>query len=328
MLTKKNLVNKGQGRGFAPDACALCHKKAIGIPFKDLCWHHPVFENKRVLICSECEFAFCEPLDSNLYDDYYENHYKNLLGIHPWINKYLQASKFDSKFLYNFFSASRYLNTFKRFLEIGSGDGQAIKTLRRISNVDIYATDYNLSKRFLQKYKVRNFDLASNEQIKFFDCVYSNHTFEHISIDNLKDLLIKLGSLLSDNGILIIGLPNEYHAVLKMNSHSPHANFFSPKSAVKLLELAGYTILECLMYGDEEDITNKYCPPNSIFSCIPSPFIRQSIVLVTFPIKKLRNIIKNIIFPSAEDRFNFLSKKDSANILIIAKSNIAVNCKN
>lgn len=302
--------------------CVLCQQDIFQIPFIDLCWHHPVFDKKQILICNDCEFAFCEPLDSSLYDDYYQNHYKDLLGIHPYINKYLHPIKFDSKFLYNFFNSSRYLKTFKSFLEIGSGDGNAIKTLRTISDVDIYISDYNISEKFLRKYKAHKFDPKSSEQLQFFDCIYSNHTLEHVSINDLKNMLITLKTYIKKDGILVVCLPNEYHAITKMNSHSPHVNFFSPKSAARIFELAGYKVLECTTYGEEEDITNKYCPPKSIFSFVPSLTIRKAIVLLTFPIKKLRNMIKNLLSTPTESQFNCLSKHQSSNILIVAQQDL------
>ena len=138
-------------------------------------------------------------------------------------------------------------------LDLGCGDGINVSGLISIFDeldyeYQITASDYNpsrvakLQKKFPQV-RTKMYDLLKDDDIVKYDLILFNHVLEHIENDKLA--LTNLNKLLSKEGLIILGIPNEgcFIAQLRNKIFQPkilkftdHVNFYTSNSIEKKFE--------------------------------------------------------------------------------------------
>lgn len=162
-------------------------------------------ENKNVYQCEKCFLYFIEsPTDEEIYL-LYKNEYHNSIK-----NKIFELAK--SKMRY-----ARCLNQFnfiknaincdnKKVCEIGAFDGLLLNIFKN-NGCKVFGYELNDRAREYAKNKY-NIDLKPNflEDNQKYDIIILSHVIEHFK--EPKEILLKIKSMLNDNGFIYIEVPN------------------------------------------------------------------------------------------------------------------------
>jgi 2-polyprenyl-3-methyl-5-hydroxy-6-metoxy-1,4-benzoquinol methylase len=142
-------------------------------------------------------------------------------------------------------------------LEAGCGDGVVLKALCNLKNSCIVGCDYNLlrskrAKSACPDALIINSDLRNiSFKKRSFQIIIINHVLEHIQED--MTVLCNLSTLLKDDGILILGAPNEGCFLGYLRNHyiqrwilrqTDHAHFYTERELVSKIYKAGFDILD------------------------------------------------------------------------------------
>jgi 2-polyprenyl-3-methyl-5-hydroxy-6-metoxy-1,4-benzoquinol methylase len=155
-----------------------------------------------------------------------------------------------------------------KILDVGPGHGffsylvkKNFPDYEKMDLVDISETSLHMTKKIIgydgDKIKYFNKDIFLFDEISKYDFIVLGEILEHL--DNPKEILSKLSSLLSDNGLFWITTPTNSPAI-------DHVYLFKNRSEVlKLVESAGLEILDSQSFiaedvdeitADEKKITN------------------------------------------------------------------------
>jgi len=148
-----------------------------------------------------------------------------------------------------------------RILDLGCGDGQNLEWLIKFIKINskaiqLYATDYNLlrlrrTKNAFPDIKITLMDIHHPVFRKgYFHIIFCNHVLEHVS--NPTFALLKSSFMLNDNGIIIIGVPNEgslwwqlaYKLEPEVRKATDHKHFFTMSQLVEMTQKVELSIIE------------------------------------------------------------------------------------
>lgn len=148
-----------------------------------------------------------------------------------------------------------------KLLDAGCGDGVLLEPLTHLEGFEIYGVDYSpvrvkRARENAPQAVVQQADLTSPESLarlgftdEFFDAIVMSQVLEHIAQDT--SVLRHIATLLSTNGIFILGVPNEgcllgriRNKVLQPNiaRTTDHVNFYTEKDMTQKLVQAGFVV--------------------------------------------------------------------------------------
>lgn len=199
--------------------------------------------NIDVLECSGCGLVYLSSLN-HIQDKHYEES-----GMHdyqePNIDNWLKETESDDKRRYDFLK-EKIEN--KNVLDFGCGVGGflgiAKKSSRKISGVELErALQSSFQERGLNVFS----DLKeAKEQPEKYDLITAFHVFEHLK--DPKEILKDLSQLLTDNGEIIIEVPNSNDVLLTLYENETFQNFtywsqhiflFNKMTMTELIKQAG-----------------------------------------------------------------------------------------
>lgn len=223
---------------YGQDRCIICDfaLSPENITFYSKVWCDDLSSERSIFNCKSCGLGYSYPFLSKqqeqaLYHDY-PQHYilKNILEnkadifqkmIYSIENAFggiffsegkIILKKFISSFLFQrLFQTYPIYCSFNNknpiILDIGCGDGCFLDKAKR-AGWDCYGTEYNdgLIQRLAARGITACKDIEEYAGKKKFDVIRINHTLEHLVNPNAT--LDAVYELLSDNGSLIIGVPN------------------------------------------------------------------------------------------------------------------------
>jgi len=223
-------------------SCQICAGNIISEASYLDTYGHTLFQDKMMLVCQECGFGQIYPeIEKNKLNDFYENFWRSeaspaFLDFKEWA---LSKTILDARSLSQLLLGAQYLKNKKEysFLDIGPGIGWSFISAQHIlADVKLFtielcreAKDY-YSKNLDKITIVNNFGELGDKM----DVVLMSHSLEHFSIHDIDELFVDIHSILTDNGILIIEVPNEMKMPYRDN-HTPHLSFFSLESLQKLV---------------------------------------------------------------------------------------------
>jgi SAM-dependent methyltransferase len=176
----------------------------------------------------------------------------------------LEKSK-DYNYLiqWNHLKALDFLNNLyniKSLLDIGTFNGFFVKFLR-VKGYNAYGTDFNEDAINIG---IKNYDLkgilSTNIEefgLNKFDCITAFEVIEHLEDPN--QFLLKINTLLEDNGIVIISCPNNKMLWRVQVDYPPHhLSRFSPKSLDFILEKNGFKVIRHYEQMSSIDLIRNY----------------------------------------------------------------------
>lgn len=237
--------------------CALCQSEKIEKIFisqnkhgRHLLDPEDTFD---VFSCFECGCTFLGKLDtdSGYYKKYYESgYYENTTG--PLLSKLLDVlSRFLAYKKQQLILASLKKKNGISILDVGCGEGSFLLKLNAkkfIKNgVEINQEGVAICRKSgLEIYSQNLIDI--NFENKKFDVITLWHVLEHLP--NPVEMLKKIHTILSDNGVLIFEVPNtdsfgfKYGREDWFHLDSPrHLMLYNIRSVTRLCELSGFRII-------------------------------------------------------------------------------------
>ena len=217
-----------------------------------------------VCVCEDCGLSFLSPRwTEQKYLDFYQNDYDKYYRPNVITQSYRKNADKDP---YSYYPILKRLqdrglisNATKKYLDIGSGSGQKLEIFKSIEFIDtFYAIEP--SKACFEQLKNRGVQVITNDisadwekaYQSHFDLITMRHVLEHFM--NPLEVLQKLRSTLSPNGIIYIAIPNalilENRQLLKSFFRVVHTFYFNKYSIQNLVHKAGYEIID-LQEGDE-----------------------------------------------------------------------------
>lgn len=188
-------------------------------------------------------------------EDWYENEQIVSPDSNPWLHlNHIMES--ELALLYK-----KYTGSGKEILDLGCGDGRNRNFLKAMGS-KVIATDYNMIRVTRANHGDTRYDSLFMSNLlslplpdKYCQVIHFDQVLEHIP--EPKKALASIYRVLRDDGVLILGIPNEgcwYHQ-LKFRikpvllKKTDHVNFFTLKSVTKLLDECGFMALEAKKMG-------------------------------------------------------------------------------
>jgi len=164
--------------------------------------------------CDNCKLLFTTPRPSiNKIAKYYKtenylSHNENKKGLVPWIYNAVKKINIQNKFRIAFDDACLKTGK-KQLLDYGCGIGDFLCYAQQkgcnVYGCDLSADARALASRKIGKEIVKPIELTTLPD-KYFDVITMWHVLEHI--DDLETIVSLLYKLLSDNGRLVVAVPN------------------------------------------------------------------------------------------------------------------------
>lgn len=181
-------------------------------------------------------------------DCWYTNNQLELTGQSKYTNENRE------KFLSDLLLERDLLKDRLTFLDAGSGDGYFSKIIKNNTDFEVIGVEYNPLR--VERFSSEDFGegiRADLRKIPFkngsIDIIWSNHAIEHIDED--EEVLKEFYGLLRDEGLLILGTPNEGCLMARIrnnymmpNLNTDHVNFYTSEEFSNKIESAGFEIEE------------------------------------------------------------------------------------
>jgi len=212
----------------------------------------------------------------------------------------------------NFLKIINYIETqnIKKILEIGPGSGLFLKMInkKKINICAIEPGEKEYKKLKKNKFKIMHkaFPCRIKKFKKKFDLIIFNDVFEHLRIDKIKESIKLIDEFLSQNGKLILNLPNSdgiffkfaqyfriinidffYKRLWQYDSSSPHTAYYNKKNIIMLIEKNGNLFYNNSIPSQSIAFNNKKRIKYSIKNPILFFLINTIIKIFYFPIIKL-----------------------------------------
>lgn len=237
--------------------CVLCGSRK----FSTICSDDP----SKLVRCNDCQLVFFNPLPSQKYLD---NYYSSESGYLPSIEENLRS--FEKEPTLWFHTANWILYKIyqhmveekgQRLLDVGSAYGFFLIFAKQ-RGLDVLGLEVSSeTSRYArqQGIKVLNETLATAElERNSFDIVTMNNVLEH-TLNPVAELE-KAFSILKPSGVIYVGTPNLDSLVSrvdgikwKMKSWPNHLYYFTPETLGRILDKAGFTVLESFTHMGESD---------------------------------------------------------------------------
>ncbi len=206
-----------------------------------------------VQICTACGHGvMATPPTTFQLEEYYKQQYwstRPMLTDQVKITKDAFKQDLRAQSQIDFISAYADVNSIKVLLEIGAGPAFASLVLKERRNNSLVINVCEPGEGWREHYRENSiinispyFPFESNQK---FDYIHTSHWLEHML--DLKDTVIRLNRFLNPSGMIFVEVPNtEYQYWDLPLSDTPHIQFFTPSSLVKVFENHGF---ECLKVG-------------------------------------------------------------------------------
>jgi len=219
---------------------------------------------KNVMKCRECYFVYLWPKgDLEEIAGFYKEGFRNLPREKMGMAKHDPEDQFRSRLGQaerRLERVEHYINDQSNVLEIGSGAGSFISVIKPLVRscmaieLDPIFAGHVRKKCDVQVYE----EPVENLNLSPFDVICMWHVLEHLYDPSA--MIQKLMSMLTENGVLFIEVPNVLDPLLTVYRipefkefyyQSPHLYCFSPETLKKTLEKGGYRaeIFPIQIYG-------------------------------------------------------------------------------
>lgn len=295
------------------NTCKVCssnHYKKIG-EIKNI-WK----EYKDVYQCDECSLYFIDSPTDEEINSLYKNEYHNNIK-----NKLFEIAKSKMRYArslsqFNFIKQTIDLKN-KDICEIGAFDGLLLSLFKKNNN-NVFGYELNDDARVYAKKKY-DIDLKENflESKSKYDIIILSHVIEHFR--EPKEILIKIKSMLKENGFIYIEVPNSpmpnecsYNMIMRY-LNTEHIVNFNMYNLIKFAESADLKIVRSEYNNYNISIDNENLRISLLEGSLPN--FSNYFAFSLFALKTL--IIPNVTFTNYKNKSNKWSYGE--NIRLIAK---------
>ncbi|SUW00501.1 class I SAM-dependent methyltransferase [Brachyspira pilosicoli] len=295
------------------NTCKVCssnHYKKIG-EIKNI-WK----EYKDVYQCDECSLYFIDSPTDEEINSLYKNEYHNNIK-----NKLFEIAKSKMRYArslsqFNFIKQTIYLKN-KDICEIGAFDGLLLSLFKKNNN-NVFGYELNDDARVYAKKKY-DIDLKENflESKSKYDIIILSHVIEHFR--EPKEILIKIKSMLKENGFIYIEVPNSpmpnecSYNMLMRYLNTEHIVNFNMDNLIKFAESADLKIVRSEYNNYNISIDNENLRISLLEGSLPN--FSNYFAFSLFALKTL--IVPNVTFTNYKNKANKWSYGE--NIRLIAK---------
>lgn len=295
------------------NTCKVCssnHYKKIG-EIKNI-WK----EYKDVYQCDECSLYFIDSPTDEEINSLYKNEYHNNIK-----NKLFEIAKSKMRYArslsqFNFIKQTIDLEN-KDICEIGAFDGLLLSLFKKNNN-NVFGYELNDDARVYAKKKY-DIDLKENflESKSRYDIIILSHVIEHFR--EPKDILIKIKSMLKENGFIYIEVPNSpmpnecSYNMLMRYLNTEHIVNFNMYNLIKFAESADLKIVRSEYNNYNISIDNENLRISLLEGSLPN--FSNYFAFSLFALKTL--IVPNVTFSNYKNKANKWSYGE--NIRLIAK---------
>lgn len=295
------------------NTCKVCssnHYKKIG-EIKNI-WK----EYKDVYQCDECSLYFIDSPTDEEINSLYKNEYHNNIK-----NKLFEIAKSKMRYArslsqFNFIKQTIDLKN-KDICEIGAFDGLLLSLFKKNNN-NVFGYELNDDARVYAKKKY-DIDLKENflESKSKYDIIILSHVIEHFR--EPKEILIKIKSMLKENGFIYIEVPNSpmpnecSYNMLMRYLNTEHIVNFNMDNLIKFVESADLKIVRSEYNNYNISIDNENLRISLLEGSLPN--FSNYFAFSLFALKTL--IVPNVTFSNYKNKANKWSYGE--NIRLIAK---------
>lgn len=295
------------------NTCKVCssnHYKKIG-EIKNI-WK----EYKDVYQCDECSLYFIDSPTDEEINSLYKNEYHNNIK-----NKLFEIAKSKMRYArslsqFNFIKQTIDLKN-KDICEIGAFDGLLLSLFKKNNN-NVFGYELNDDARVYAKKKY-DIDLKENflESKSRYDIIILSHVIEHFR--EPKEILIKIKSMLKENGFIYIEVPNSpmpnecSYNMLMRYLNTEHIVNFNMDNLIKFAESADLKIVRSEYNNYNISIDNENLRISLLEGSLPN--FSNYFAFSLFALKTL--IVPNVTFTNYKNKANKWSYGE--NIRLIAK---------
>lgn len=295
------------------NTCKVCssnHYKKIG-EIKNI-WK----EYKDVYQCDECSLYFIDSPTDEEINSLYKNEYHNNIK-----NKLFEIAKSKMRYArslsqFNFIKQTIDLKN-KDICEIGAFDGLLLSLFKKNNN-NVFGYELNDDARVYAKKKY-DIDLKENflESKSKYDIIILSHVIEHFR--EPKEILIKIKSMLKENGFIYIEVPNSpmpnecSYNMLMRYLNTEHIVNFNMYNLIKFAESADLKIVRSEYNNYNISIDNENLRISLLEGSLPN--FSNYFAFSLFALKTL--IVPNVTFSNYKNKANKWSYGE--NIRLIAK---------
>lgn len=295
------------------NTCKVCssnHYKKIG-EIKNI-WK----EYKDVYQCDECSLYFIDSPTDEEINSLYKNEYHNNIK-----NKLFETAKSKMRYArslsqFNFIKQTIDLKN-KDICEIGAFDGLLLSLFKKNNN-NVFGYELNDDARVYAKKKY-DIDLKENflESKSKYDIIILSHVIEHFR--EPKEILIKIKSMLKENGFIYIEVPNSpmpnecSYNMLMRYLNTEHIVNFNMDNLIKFAENADLKIVRSEYNNYNISIDNENLRISLLEGSLPN--FSNYFAFSLFALKTL--IVPNVTFTNYKNKANKWSYGE--NIRLIAK---------
>ncbi|WIH89393.1 class I SAM-dependent methyltransferase [Brachyspira pilosicoli] len=295
------------------NTCKVCssnHYKKIG-EIKNI-WK----EYKDVYQCDECSLYFIDSPTDEEINSLYKNEYHNNIK-----NKLFETAKSKMRYArslsqFNYIKQTIDLKN-KDICEIGAFDGLLLSLFKKNNN-NVFGYELNDDARVYAKKKY-DIDLKENflESKSKYDIIILSHVIEHFR--EPKEILIKIKSMLKENGFIYIEVPNSpmlnecSYNMLMRYLNTEHIVNFNMYNLIKFAESADLKIVRSEYNNYNISIDNENLRISLLEGSLPN--FSNYFAFSLFALKTL--IVPNVTFTNYKNKANKWSYGE--NIRLIAK---------
>lgn len=273
-------------------------------------------EYKDVYQCDECSLYFIDSPTDEEINSLYKNEYHNNIK-----NKLFETAKSKMRYArslsqFNFIKQTIDLKN-KDICEIGAFDGLLLSLFKKNNN-NVFGYELNDDARVYAKKKY-DIDLKENflESKSKYDIIILSHVIEHFR--EPKEILIKIKSMLKDNGFIYIEVPNSpmpnecSYNMLMRYLNTEHIVNFNMDNLIKFAESADLKIVRSEYNNYNISIDNENLRISLLEGSLPN--FSNYFAFSLFALKTL--IVPNVTFTNYKNKANKWSYGE--NIRLIAK---------
>ncbi|MEK7633218.1 MAG: class I SAM-dependent methyltransferase [Patescibacteria group bacterium] len=290
------------------------------------------FEHK-IVSCTYCDFIYVNNAPSQKY---YDAYYKNQ-------SKYegTRQHEMHDKFTFETFSfiLKKYILKDAEILDVGCSTGKLLYFIKQKSYRNLLGIEPAPECKIIAK---KNYDITVKTSTldnfktkKKYDLIIFSQVFEHLV--DLRNTIIKGRSLLKDEGMIFIGVPDAGNFYKEFDEpygefSTEHINFFTKQSLSMLLngfenvyiKTDNFALLSLWLKKNKKEASiNKYINLSQLkmkkilktINSLPKNTIVWGVGALTQRLLKTTNI-KNKVFKFVDSNINLIGKKiDSINII-------------